>query len=400
MSLSIENITEALAGRTGEQRFRPSPAFQGHEEVVHVADPDIGLKAFIAVHSTQRGPALGGCRYWSRYRDESEAIDDVLRLSEGMTYKNSAADLPLGGGKTVIMGPAGTRQPTPAMLRAIGQAVQFLDGRYVTAEDVGTDVNHMLLIKGQTDYVCGLPLASLYGEHLPADIKTHEIPAADPSPYTAFGTFQAIKAAVKYELDLDTLRGLTLTVKGYGHVAQLLCRHLTEEGARLVIADIDDRRRAQIVSDYGLEALLPPDKDIMTASADIYVPCALGGDIDEGSIGSLTRAGVKIVAGCANNQLKLPRHAESLRKAGILYAPDFVANAGGVIAAGIQYLWMSNPHPSTFPRHGKVMERAGRIHHTLLEIFRKADEKQEDTATIAGLIAHEGLRAAEGRRAA
>ena len=395
MTLEIEDITDILAGRRHDARFTAHADFDGHEKVIYAEDPDIGFRAFIAVHNTARGPALGGCRYWSRYSSDEEAVSDVLRLSRGMTYKNAVAGLALGGGKSVIIGKPGTRQPSAEVMQALGIAVNSLGGLYVTAEDVGTSVQHILIARGRTPYVAGVPLTALCEENIPASLDKAAVPHADPSPYTAYGTYMAIKAAARHRLKTESLKGLRVSVKGYGHVAQVLCGYLAQDGAQLIISDISEAARRQIVEDFGAEALLPEGQDIMAVKADIYVPCALGGDIHDASIPLLVLAGVKIVAGCANNQLKAPHHADELARAHILYAPDYVANAGGVIAAGLQYLWMVKPRDQAFPTHQNIMARVGDIGQTLAQIFTQAEVAQQNTAVVADSQGREafGVRA-------
>lgn len=391
MTLEIEDITDSLANRRSDMRFRPHADYDGHERVIYAEDKDIGFRAFIAVHNTARGPALGGCRYWSRYASDEEAISDVLRLSRGMTYKNSVAGLPIGGGKSVIIGKPGTRQPSAEVMQALGKAVNSLGGMYVTAEDVGTSVQHILIARGCTPYVAGVPLMALCEENIPAGLTTADIPNADPSPYTAYGTYVAIKSAVRHRMNVDSLKGLAITVKGYGHVAQVLCRYLADEGAKLTVSDITEQARRQIVEDLGADALLAEGREIMSVKADVYVPCALGGDIHDGTIPHLVLAGVKVVAGCANNQLKSPHHADELRRAGILYAPDYVANAGGVIAAGTQYVWMVKPQSVAFPTHQVTMDRVAGIGQTLDAIFARADAEGKNTAVVADQMGREGF---------
>ena len=391
MTLEIEDITDSLANRRSDLRFRPHADYDGHEKIIYAEDHDIGFRAFIAVHNTTRGPALGGCRYWSRYNNDEEAISDVLRLSRGMTYKNSVAGLALGGGKSVIIGKPGTRQPSAEVMQALGVAVNSLGGMYVTAEDVGTSVQHILIARGRTPYVAGVPLTALCEEHIPAGLDKASVPNPDPSPYTAYGTYMAVKAAVHHRLKTDSLKGLAITVKGYGHVSQVLCRYLADEGAKLTISDITEQSRRQIVEDFGPEALLAEGREIMSVKADVYVPCALGGDINDGTIPHLVLSGVKVVAGCANNQLKSPEHADELRRAGILYAPDYVANAGGVIAAGMQYLWMVKPTENSFPTHQLLSERVAEIGHTLEKIFVRADAEDKNTAVVADAQGREGF---------
>lgn len=400
MTLEIEDITDSLANRRSDLRFRAHADYDGHEKVIYAEDLDIGFRAFIAVHNTARGPALGGCRYWSRYNNDEEAISDVLRLSRGMTYKNSVAGLALGGGKSVIIGKPGTRQPSAEVMQALGVAVNSLGGMYVTAEDVGTSVQHILIARGRTPYVAGVPLTALCEEHIPHDLDKAAVPNPDPSPYTAYGTYMAVKAAVKHRLKAQSLKGLNISVKGYGHVAQVLCRYLADEGAKLTISDITDQARRQIVEDFGVDALLPEGQEIMSTKADVYVPCALGGDINDDTIPHLVLSGVKVVAGCANNQLRSPHHADELRRAGILYAPDYVANAGGVIAAGLQYLWMVKPTDNPFPTHQVISERVAGIGQTLETIFVRADTEGQNTAVVADVKGREGFARQAEKKAA
>ncbi len=400
MTLEIEDITDILSGQRKDARFRAHADYDGHEKVIYAEDSDIGFRAFIAVHNTARGPALGGCRYWSRYNNDEEAISDVLRLSRGMTYKNSVAGLALGGGKSVIIGKPGTRQPSAEVMQALGIAVNALGGLYVTAEDVGTSVQHILIARGRTPYVAGVPLTALCEEYIPAALDKADIPNPDPSPYTAYGTYMAVKAAVRHRLKVDHLQGLRISVKGYGHVAQVLCRYLADEGAQLTISDITASSRRQIVEDFGPEALLDEGMDIMSVKADVYVPCALGGDIHDGSISHLVLAGVKVVAGCANNQLQAPHHADELARAGILYAPDYVTNAGGVIAAGMQYLWMVKPREHPFPTHRLINDRVSGIGHTLDQIFARAEAEGKNTSVVADAQGREGFAARLQKQAA
>ena len=400
MTLEIEDITDSLANRRSDMRFRAHADYDGHEKVIYAEDTDIGFRAFIAVHNTARGPALGGCRYWSRYNNDEEAISDVLRLSRGMTYKNSVAGLALGGGKSVIIGKPGTRQPSAEVMQALGMAVNSLGGLYVTAEDVGTSVQHILIARGRTPYVAGVPLTALCEEHIPAALDKASVPNPDPSPYTAYGTYMAVKASVRHRLKVDSLKDLNITVKGYGHVAQVLCRYPADEGAKLTISDITEQSRRQIVEDFGPEALLAEGREIMSVKADVYVPCALGGDINDGTIPHLVLSGVKVVAGCANNQLKSPHHADELSRAGILYAPDYVANAGGVIAAGMQYLWMVKPEASPFPTHQLISERVSEIGHALERIFIRADAEGKNTSVVADEQGREGFAQRVHKKAA
>lgn len=378
MTLTITDITNQLKGRAD---------FDGHETVIRVEDPDIKFKSFIAVHNTSRGPALGGCRYWSRYASEEDAINDVLRLSRGMTYKNALADLPLGGGKAVIIGQPGTRTPTPDMMRALGRAVEALQGKYITAEDVGMSVDYMLVARGVTRHVAGLPIDVIAGDHMPVGLPEESHPQADPSPYTAYGVFQAIRAAAKHRLNRDNLNGLRVSVKGYGNVARTLCQLLAQEKAVVTVSEIDDERMALATAE-GFN-VLPKGQDIMAYPADLYAPCALGGDIRDETIAMMVKAGIKVITGAANNQLAQPHHAERLQEKGILYTPDYLANAGGVISVGIQQLWADTPAKETFPTHQKITHRVGGIYNVAMEVFERHQKSGANTAHIANTIAEE-----------
>jgi leucine dehydrogenase len=388
--LVLEDITPILAGLRSDPRFAANREYASHEKILFASDKASGLRAFIAVHNTNRGPALGGCRYYNAYADDNAAITDVLRLSRGMTYKNAVAGLDLGGGKCVVFGPKGQDRPTPAMMRALGRAVQSLGGAYVTAEDMNTSEADMEAVLEETPYVSGVPFARFAGTLLPAGFDMSSLPGANPSPYTAYGTYAGIRAAVHHKMQQDSLQGVTVAVKGAaGAVASELCRLLHADGARLIVSDWDGNAPAQarltLLADlYG--ARITTSARIMEEAADVYAPCARGGDLDDLAI-PLLKAG--IVAGCANNVLAEPRHAEALKARGILYAPDYVINAGGVICAGTQYLWRANPGRHPLPTHKEVLGRAGDIYGTLLEIFRRADSENRNTAAIADRLAEE-----------
>lgn len=281
-----------------------------YEEVLFCQDKASGLKAIIAIHDTTLGPALGGTRMWT-YATEEEAVVDALRLAKGMTYKNAVAGLNLGGGKTVIIGdPA--KDKNEAMFRAFGRYIQGLNGRYITAEDVGTTEEDMDIIHQETDFVTGI--SATYGS------------SGNPSPATAFGVYRGMKAAAKAAFGSDSLTGRTVAVQGVGNVSFALCKYLHEEGARLIVTDINKQAVSRAVEAYGATAVDPGE--IIGADCDIYAPCALGATINDESL-LLLRA--KVVAGAANNQLKEPRHGDALHEMGIVYAPDYVINAGGVI---------------------------------------------------------------------
>lgn len=295
------------------------PDFDEHELVHFITDRKSGLRAVIAVHSTHLGPGAGGTRLW-HYADEDLAITDALRLSRGMSYKNAMAGLPLGGGKAVILANDAARTKTPEMLAAFGQAVNNLSGRYVTAEDVGMNVGDMVAISKETPYVAGLPVAE-------------GAVGGDPGPHTSHGVYLGIKAAVKRALGRDGLAGLHLALQGAGSVAGGVARRAAAEGARLSIADVD-QVKAQALADETGGAVVAPDA-IMTLEADILSPNALGAILNERSIAALN---VPVVAGGANNQLATRADGDRIHARGILYAPDYVINGGGIINVSTEYL--------------------------------------------------------------
>jgi len=293
-----------------------SPAYDAHEKVVDVHDAETGLRAIIAVHSTARGPAAGGCRLWT-YDTPEAARTDALRLSRGMSYKNAMADLPFGGGKAVIMGPVATEQ-REALFAAFGRAVEALGGAYITAEDVGVGVSDMMVVAKETRYVSGLATEGAVG--------------GDPSPFTARGVAIGIEAAVKARLGRDSLEGVRVAVQGLGHVGGYLCAELHARGAKLIVADLNPARVVDMVERFGAE--VAGVSDILFADADVVAPCALGAIITPEAAGRLTAA---VVAGAANNQLSVPEVGAVLARRGILYAPDYVINAGGIIAVSAEY---------------------------------------------------------------
>ncbi|HEX2763785.1 MAG TPA: Glu/Leu/Phe/Val dehydrogenase dimerization domain-containing protein [Allosphingosinicella sp.] len=294
------------------------PDFDDHEIVHLVTERESGLKAVIAVHSTHLGPAAGGVRFW-HYAEPGEGVRDALRLSRGMSFKNAMAGLPLGGGKAVILADE-ARTKTPAMLAAFARAVEGLGGRYVTAEDVGMTVGDMVAIGRETRHVAGLP-------------ATDGAVGGDPGPHTSYGVFLGVKAAVRRALGKDGLAGVHIAIQGAGSVASGLARRAAEEGARLTITDIDAGRAARLAAETGGERVAP--EAIMTLEADVLSPNALGAILTEESIRALN---VPVVAGGANNQLATPADGQRLAERGILYAPDYVINAGGIINVSTEYL--------------------------------------------------------------
>nr|WP_321440660.1 Glu/Leu/Phe/Val dehydrogenase dimerization domain-containing protein [uncultured Hyphomonas sp.] len=293
-----------------------NPCFDNHERVTCICDPESGLQAVIAIHSTALGPAGGGCRYWT-YGSSESAISDALSLSRGMSYKNAMAGLDMGGGKAVILAPE-TPGDRRQMLEAFGRAVNNLQGDYVTAEDVGISVADMQIIATQTRYVSGLSTGTGAG--------------GDPSPYTARGVRLGIQAAVHKKFGRDDLAGLSVAIQGLGGVGGNLARELAERGANLIVADINTSRVEEICDLYGAERAAP--ESVLLCEADIIAPCALGGVISD-SVARKVRA--SIVAGGANNQLATPTTGRILHERGIVYAPDYVINAGGIIVVAAEY---------------------------------------------------------------
>lgn len=305
--------------------FWTEPDFDAHELVQLVHDRASGLTAFIAVHSTHLGPAAGGTRFW-HYADPAGAIRDALRLSRGMSYKNAMAGLPMGGGKAVILADE-QRIKTPEMLAAFGDAVEALGGRYVTAEDVGITEADMVAVSHRTAHVSGLPAAG-------ADSA-----GGDPGPFTAYGIYLGIKAAVRHKLGKHSLAGVHVAVQGTGSVGGGVARLLAQDGAKLTVADINAERAGRLAQELGA-AVVAADA-IMATPCDVFSPSALGAILDDTGI---ARLDCPIVAGGANNQLARVEHGAMLAERGILYAPDYVINAGGIISVAIEYLARRDGH--------------------------------------------------------
>lgn len=339
------------------------PSFDSHERVLFAHDAATGLRAIVALHSTARGPAAGGCRFW-HYNSINDALNDALRLSRGMSYKNALANLPLGGGKAVVLvDPA--RPKTPAMLAAFGRCVDSLHGQYVTAEDVGAAVADMEIVATQTRYVSGLPRTAVCGD-------------GNPGPKTALGVYLGIKAAVKYRLKKDELRGLTIAVQGLGGVGYELCRLLAADGAKLRVADVREAAVQKAVVQFDATTAAP-DR-ILLERADVVSPCALGAVFDSATIPKLQAS---IIAGAANNQLATAEDGHRLHAAGILYAPDYVINAGGIISVGREYLGGATAESITAEIH--------RIPTRLTEIFARSRAGNRSTSDVADEMARQLL---------
>lgn len=337
------------------------PEFDNHEQVVFANDEATGLRAIIAVHNTNCGPAVGGCRFWN-YDNDEDALVDVLRLSKGMTYKNALAGLNFGGGKAVIIGDP-KKLKSEALFRAFGKKLNNLNGTYYSAEDVNITTTDIMQAYQETDFVVGL-----------------EGKSGNPAPFTAYGTYLGIKAAVKHKFNRDSLEGLTFSIQGLGSVGMYLCKRLFEENAKLIVTDINQESVNRAVSEFG--AIAVGLDEIYAVDADVYVPCALGATINDDTIPQLK---VKVVAGCANNQLQLPVHGTRLKELGILYAPDYAINAGGIINI---FFEQDEDGYSESKANNKVEE----IYDTLTEIFVRADKENKPTHEIADILAQEIIK--------
>jgi len=333
--------------------------FDAHEHLTFITDPSTGLKAIIAIHSTHLGPAAGGARFW-HYVEDDQALTDALRLSRGMSYKNAMAGLPLGGGKAVLLAGEDLAK-SPEMLAAYGRAVNSLGGKYVTAEDVGMSVADMIEVRRQTRFVAGLPVEG-------------GAVGGDPGPHTSLGVFLGLKAAVKRALGKDSLSGLHIAMQGAGSVATGVAIHAAAEGARLSIADVDAARAKKLANDLGA-TIVEPDQ-IMTLEADVLSPNALGAILTEESIAALN---VPIVAGGANNQLATNQDGARLMKRGVLYAPDYVINAGGIINVSSEYLGEGDA--------AVVRSRIEAIPGRLEQIWTESAASGRDPAAVADAIA-------------
>jgi leucine dehydrogenase len=339
-------------------------AEMGHEEIAMGSDPKSGYRGIVAIHSTRLGPALGGTRFWN-YATDDEAIIDALRLSRGMTYKNAVAGLNLGGGKSVIIGD-NRMTNREAIFRAHGRLVESLGGRYITAEDVGTSTSDMDFVKLETNHVAGLASKS-----------------GDPSPVTAHGVFRAVQASARERWGSDDLTGKVVAIQGCGSVGRYLAGELHEAGAKLIVTDIDPQRSKRVADETGAKVV--GIDDIYSVAADIFAPCALGGCINDETIPQLK---VEIVSGGANNQLLEPRHGDILEERGLLYAPDYVANAGGVINVyGEIAGWDAD----------KALNKSDEIYDTILGVFEIAKAENIPSYQAADRLAERRLASAPAK---
>lgn len=334
----------------------------GHEQVVVCHDPSVGLKAIIAIHNTSLGPALGGTRMWN-YKTEEEAMIDVLRLSKGMTYKAAAAGLNLGGGKAVIIGDPKT-QKSEGLFRAFGQFVNSLNGKYITAEDVGTCVQDMEYIFMETPFVTGIPKD--FGG------------SGDPSPYTAHGVLQGIKASVKWKLKVDSLKGLRIAVQGLGNVGTHLVKYLHDEGAQIIVSDIDMEKVRFHEKQYNVKSVSPDE--ILFVDCDVLAPCALGAIVNDESLGKIK---AKVIAGGANNLLKEARHGDHLRELGILYAPDYVINSGGLMNVFVE---LEGYSPE------RAFDKTKKVYDNLIKVYEIAERENIGTHLAADRLAEQRIK--------
>lgn len=338
--------------------------FDNHEHVAFYHDEESGLSAIIAVHNTNLGPALGGCRMWP-YINSTEALTDVLRLSKGMTYKAAMANIALGGGKSVIIGDP-RKQKTPAMMESMGKFVDSLGGKYFTAEDSGIAVSDLECMAKHSDYIAGVNAKYHYAG---------EVPDGNPAPSTAYGVFVGLKASVEYKLN-RSLEGVSVAIQGMGHVGYRLAKHLHEAGATLYVADIFPEGVDKAVAELGATAVAP--EDILGLDVDVLAPCALGSAINDQTLPTIK---AKVIAGAANNQLAREEIGDLLVSRDILYAPDYVLNAGGIIDIFHQRMESSS--------NEALREHIEGIGATLNEIYQRADAENQATSRVANRIAEE-----------
>ena len=344
--------------------FWAEPDFDDHELVQLVRDRKSGLTAIIALHSTHLGPGAGGTRFW-HYAEPGDALRDALRLSRGMSYKNAMAGLPMGGGKAVILADA-ERTKTPQLLAAFGDAVEALDGRYVTAEDVGITEADMVAVSRRTAHVSGLPVEE-------------GAAGGDPGPFTAMGIYLGIKAAVRHKLGKDSVAGVHVAIQGTGSVGSGVAKLLAQDGAKLTLSDINEARAAALADELGGEAVAADT--IMSVSCDVFSPNALGAILDDEGIARLE---APIVAGGANNQLARAHHGAQLAERGILYAPDYVINAGGIISVALEYLCRRDAAPCDI---NEVRKRIAQIPARLEQIWHESDTSGVSSDVVADRMA-------------
>lgn len=343
-----------------------------YEQIVFANDKESGLKAIICIHDTTLGPGLGGTRYWN-YQQEDDAIRDALRLARGMTYKNAASGLQIGGAKTVIMKDVSNHVSEEALFRAFGRFVEGLNGRYITAADVGTTEVEMDYIYQETNYVAGTSLK-------PGT-------SGNPSPSTAHGVYVGMKAAAKKAFGTDSLDGRSIIIEGVGKVGLILAQKALQEGARIIATDLyeEPRRRAEAI---GCEVVLP--EEMFSMKADIYAPCALGGTINDENLEKMSAATIQVIAGAANNQLAEARHGNQLEEMGIVYTPDYILNAGGVIQVADEF--------NGGYQAERVRKSVENIYNQIEKVFAIAKRDQIPTYIAADRLAEERIAAIKKTR--
>ncbi len=373
--MSYEDLTE--------EYLSSYEAYDGHEQI-RKCELEGGRTAFIAVHNTNLGPALGGLRMRA-YATERDAVHDVLRLSKGMTYKNAMAGLPLGGGKAVIIGNP-REDKTEDLMISMGAAVESLDGKYVTAEDSGSGEEDMVAISESTDHVTGLPPEILAG-------KGFGELGGNPSPVTALGCYRGLQAAAQFKYGSDDLSGMHVAVQGVGAVGLELCNLLKQDGVKLTVADIDDLSLKQAKDELGKVEIVRPD-EIYEVEANIFAPCAMGGILNDKTIPNLR---CEIVAGAANNQLQKEYHDQMLADQNILYVPDYVINAGGVICVGYEYFRKSAYNPMDFDiTRERMIAHVESIGRNVIESLVYAREHHLNPGEAADRLAEEKFLSGEG----
>ncbi|MFC3907820.1 Leu/Phe/Val dehydrogenase [Legionella dresdenensis] len=355
--MSIEKITHTETIAMPSNDFMQYALSHGFGDLHFKADPATGMQAIIAVHNTKLGPALGGCRF-IEYDDLFSAIHDAMRLARGMSYKAALTNLPLGGGKSVIIKPKGGFDRA-SYFHTFGKFVNELNGRYITALDSGTELTDMANIASQTSYVASRP------EH------------GDPSPSTALGVFRGVQAAASFKFGNDNLSGRHVAIQGLGHVGYNLARHLHEAGAKLTVSDINNATVERAVKEFGATAVTVDA--IHKTDCDIFSPCALGAIINDLTINQIQ---AQVIAGAANNQLAHTYHGKLLHEKGILYAPDYVINAGGLVFAASKYLNMPED---------QLLQKVNGIAESLLEIFQRSSDEDLPTSEIADCLAQEKI---------
>lgn len=350
------------------------PSFDNHEQVVLFENEATGLQAIIAVHNTALGASLGGCRIYP-YASQEDALYDVLRLSKGMTYKSALAGLPLGGGKAVIIGnPREIKKP--GFMESFGEAVEQMAGKYITAEDVGSTEEDMIDISKATSYVAGLP-----------EKEGEDGVAGNPSPVTAYGVYCGLKACARNMYGEPTLSGRKVAIQGLGAVGYALAEYLVKDGATIVVADLNQESLEKAKAQFGSSVTIGDAMNIHAEDVDIFAPCAMGAILNDRTIPEIR---AKIIGGAANNQLAEPKHDLMLKERGILYAPDYAINSGGITSVGYEYFWRTDRNPYTYPlTRESMMAHVSKIEDTLGRVFNLAENKTIATGDASDQLAEE-----------